>query len=91
LDWNQRSISAGICILTIQQNKHPEVYLSLERLAHLYKIKSKYLLNKDDKKQSDKLRSQSIAYLKQALKTMNSNFPTNSEHFARIEAKLKSL
>lgn len=78
-------------LLIMQQNKHPEVYISLERLAYLFKRKSMKALNNGENTQSSKFMDQAIYYTKQALETVKTHFPMSSSHIARIQAMLNGF
>jgi tetratricopeptide (TPR) repeat protein/DNA-binding CsgD family transcriptional regulator len=90
-DLNTAEVSLKRALSIIQHTNHPDAYVSLERLAYLFKEKSLEALNKGEKKQADEFKDQSIIYIKQALEIVRIHFPTQSPHVVRIQSVLKSL
>lgn len=71
-----------------QDNKHVEIYKCFENLSELYLKRAKSQKNPS---LSKNLKKQSILYLKQALNTVETNFPLNSPHKSRIQLRLTQL
>ena len=74
-----------------KRNKHPDSYISLEKLADIYLLKSIQEREKENIQQSQSLKQQSIDYLKTSLITAKTCFPEGSSHIFRIKLKLNDL
>lgn len=72
-----------------QKSNHPDIYMIFEDLAQLYQKKSKDEKNKENSNPS--LKTQALAYLKQALEILKAHFPADSLHIIRIQEKIKNL
>ena len=74
-----------------KRNKHPDSYISLEKLADIYLLKSIQEREKENIQQSQSLKQQSIDYLKTSLITAKTCFPEGSSHIFRIKLKHNDL
>lgn len=74
-----------------QAKKHPESYVCLEILADLYFKKAATTLKETEMGQFRIFNIQAFNYLRQALKIVETHFPKDSLHIARIQSKLKEI
>jgi tetratricopeptide (TPR) repeat protein len=75
-----------------QKNKHPNSFISLEKLSELYikrSIEEKNKGNIDEGMRN--LKKQAISYLKQALVILQTFMPKDSPHIARIKLKIQNI
>lgn len=78
--------------LTIfQQNKHPESFVSLQRLSDIYFKKSIQENNKGNMIQSQLFKQKASSYLKEAKAVVIVYFPANSPHISSIQDREKEL
>jgi tetratricopeptide (TPR) repeat protein/DNA-binding CsgD family transcriptional regulator len=78
--------------LTIfQEKKHPNRFISLEKLSDLYIKKSIQAKDKSDIQEMQNFKKQATIYLKQALEIAQTYLPENSSHITRIQSKFIDL
>ena len=71
-----------------QEYNHPECFKAMENMAE---IKLKESLNLNDKHKIKSYEAQAIDYLKQALRIVQAQFPSDSLQRIRIQTKLQKL
>lgn len=69
----------------------PDFHTILENLAELYLKKSVESFKIGNIEESKIFHGQALAYLKQSLEAIKTNFPENSVHLKRVQVKIKNL
>jgi len=73
----------------LKKNKHPNSFISLEKLSELYTKRSIEENNKGNIEEMHNLKKQAIIYLEQALEEVQACMPENSHHITRIKLKIQ--
>ena len=75
----------------LSKNNHPDTYMVFEDLGDLYLLKSKRYTLEQNINESNRCKSTSLNYFKQAKSIVQDAFPSGSPHLLRIQDKIRRL
>lgn len=89
LEMAENSIKQSLEIF--KKNSDPDIYLVLESLTDLNIKKAANSMYHNKKENSEYFTNEAIISLREALKVLRNNFPSDSSHIARVKSKLIKL